>query len=258
MAKTKKKEVAPEKERSRNWRLVLYPDCEAHCLAVEKIQSGDYEYALILHDKDVKDDQPDDFDDLEEETSLGAIKKAHWHVVLKVKNPRYREAFAAELGVEMNYLRPADNINGAILYLIHRTPASAHRYQYDPDEVEGTLKDFLLTLLDKQQKTEAERVLEIVEYIDSIDAKVSFRKTLVWACKNGLYSDFRRLGIGITYLIQEHNDEYYAFQKACEEGRAYAMNQDNFVSYLQRSDSVDWVARCQIAEAHQLHPKVME
>lgn len=40
-----------EKYRARVHMLLLYPDCESHVKAIEKIKQS-YDYAMILHDKD--------------------------------------------------------------------------------------------------------------------------------------------------------------------------------------------------------------
>lgn len=56
---------------------------------------------------------------------------------------------------------------------------------------------------------EGEKVKTIVSMIDSAPGKLSYRSILLKACDNGLYGEFRRLGSGIKYLLDEHNEQFF-------------------------------------------------
>ena len=45
-----------QKFRDRKFCAVLYPEDETHVAAIEKLKSGGYNFAAILHDKDVYED----------------------------------------------------------------------------------------------------------------------------------------------------------------------------------------------------------
>ena len=45
--------------------------------------------------------------------------------------------------------------------------------------------------------------------ISSKQGKVTYTEIFVQACKAGLYADFRRMGSGVTALINDHNAEWY-------------------------------------------------
>lgn len=180
-----------EKVKKRNWCMLLYTDNESHIAAMETLEKGGYKYAAILHDSDV----------YEEGENKGQTKKEHWHVVLKFPQARYNTAIAKEIGIEDRFLEPCANLDKALLYLVHANAEEKH--QYSPEAVFGSLAPQLTKLL--QDDDEGIRVLEIVKTIDSMPGRASYRDTLVWACKNGLYGEFRRLGSGIKYLIDEHN-----------------------------------------------------
>ena len=91
--------------------------------ALKKIEAS-YDYACILHDKDVDED--------------GVIKKAHYHVVLRFPNQTWSSALAKELGIADNYLEKPRSFDNALMYLIHYNDSD--KYQYSIDDVKGTLK----------------------------------------------------------------------------------------------------------------------
>ena len=76
------------KFRDRKFVMVLYPEDASHAAAIEKMKAGGYNFAAILHDKDVtEDNQP---------------KKPHWHVVVRFKNACWNTAIAKDLGITPN------------------------------------------------------------------------------------------------------------------------------------------------------------
>lgn len=193
-----------EKIKKRNWTMLLYPEDDTHKNAVETLAAGGYKYVAILHDSDVWSEGES------EKYAAGEPKKEHWHVVLKFPQARYNTAIAKELGIKENYLEACANFDAACLYLVHANAEEKH--QYDPALLFGTLVSNVTKLL--QDDDEGTRVLEIVKNIDTNPGRASYRDVLVWACKNGLYGEFRRLGSGVKWLIDEHNEEYNtAFQK---------------------------------------------
>lgn len=184
-----------EKTKKRNWCMLLYPEDQTHVNAMETLEKGGYKYAAILHDSDTYEDGE----------HKGEVKKEHWHVVIKFPQARYNTAIAKELGIADNYLEPCANLDKALLYLVHANAEEKH--QYSPESVFGSLAPQLSKLL--QDDDEGMRVLEIVKQVDACPGRASYRDLLVWACKNGLYGEFRRLGAGVTALISEHNDDVY-------------------------------------------------
>ncbi len=182
-----------EKFRSRNFRLVLYPDCEAHVRAYEKMQASGTNYAMILHDRDPHPDNPDEF------------KKAHWHFVLKYKNAIWSSALAKDLGIEENYIMKCDNLDGALLYLVHQ--GLDDKAQYDITEVSGSLSTRLAFLL--ADDDESTRALNIYDIIRNSPGKVTYTEVFLKACKAGLYGDFRKMGVGVSYLISDKNADFY-------------------------------------------------
>lgn len=184
-----------EKIKSRCWVMVLYPDDPSHVECINRLNSSGYLFAGVLHNQDTWDEGEN------EEHEAGSPKKEHWHIVLRFQNPRWRDSIANELGIKPNYIEVCRDRDSALLYLVHE--GYNNKYQYSLEEVFGPLKDNLAKLLTDDD--EGSRVLTIVAMIDEMECPVTYRKVLIMACQNGLYGDFRRLGVGIKYLIDEHN-----------------------------------------------------
>lgn len=189
------------KWRDRKFLLVLYPDDPSHVDAVARLESSGTPFAGILHDKDVWADSDDDL----EGHIAGELKKPHWHFVVRFKQARWSTALAAELGIDDRYIRKCNAFEAALLYLIH--DGFPDKYQYDFTDVFGSLCPNLAKLLVADD--EGSRVLEIVRFIDETDGILTYRRLLIMACENGLYGDFRKLGSGAKWLLDEHNS-YYA------------------------------------------------
>lgn len=190
-----------EKVRSRAWCLVLYPEDDSHAACVDLLRKSGFAYALILHDKDTY------LEGESEGHEAGELKKPHWHIVLRLQNPRWRDALAKELGIAPNYLEPCRNRDSALLYLIH--DGYDDRYQYDVSEVQGPLALNLAKLL--VDDDEGQRVKTIIQLIDDIPGRVYYKDILLKACDSGLYGEFRRLGSGVKWLIEEHNAVFDVF-----------------------------------------------
>ena len=174
-----------EKYRSRVHMLLLYPDCEAHCKAVEKIKQS-YDYAMILHNRDYWTEQ----DEKENSEHVqGVLKKEHWHVVLRFNQAVWSTAICKELCIEHNYIENVKRFDNALQYLIHYNDSD--KAEYSIDEVQGNLKQKLIESINKVEKSEGEKVVELIEYIDRQDTKVSIKAFASYCAKNGYWSEFR-------------------------------------------------------------------
>lgn len=177
------------KFRSRVFCAVLYPEDTTHAAAIARLESGGYNFAGILHDKDVDQD--------------GNTKKPHWHLVIRFKNAVWNTAVAKELGIQLNYLEACKNVDGALCYLVHF--GNDDKFQYEYEQTFGPLRLKLATLL--ADTDEGTRALNILEIIEKSPGPIGYSEALKKVCAAGLYADFRRMGSFATCLIREHNDE---------------------------------------------------
>lgn len=185
----------PNKYRDRKFCAVLYPDDDSHREAIEKLKAGGYNFAAILHDKDVYKDGE----------HAGELKKPHWHIVLRFKNAVWNTAIAKELGITPNYLEACKDVDSSLLYLVHY--GNEEKAQYDYEEVFGPLKLKLATLL--ADTDEGTRALNIVEIVEKSPGPIGFSELIKKAVAAGLYADLRRMGTFAVGLVREHNYECY-------------------------------------------------
>lgn len=176
--------------RSCNFCLILYPDNFEHQIAFQTLQRGGYQYSGILHNQDTYDEEPD------------KLKKEHWHFVIVFPRQKDLSVLAKELGIEERFIECCRNRASAERYLMHLD--HPHKAQYSPEELFGPLAESVKVVCTTGE-TESEKVLSLLSLLDSLPRPCTYRKFLVSACDAGLYSQFRRLGGSIKYLLDEHN-----------------------------------------------------
>ena len=185
------------KYRSRTHMLLLYPENEEHRKAYEIIQKT-YDYASILHNKDVTED--------------GELKKEHWHIVLRFNQPRWSSAICKDLGIMENYIEEVKKFDNALQYLIHYN--DQNKAQYTIEEVQGTLKTKLIESINKIEKSEGEKVVELLEFITQREDSVTVTEFASYCAKNGYWAEFRRSGSIFCKILEEHNNNIYQQQKS--------------------------------------------
>ena len=176
--------------RDRKFCLLLYPDDETHVKALQILEQS-YDVAYILHNKDKTDE--------------GETKKHHWHVVVRVgQNAVWNTALASELGITSNYIQQTRNIDRALMYLIHYNDKD--KAQYDISEVKGNLVKKLKLALAKDDKTEHEKVQEILEvFQNNLGENIRFSDIVNFAMVKGYYEVVRRATPLFKMLVDEHN-----------------------------------------------------
>lgn len=181
-----------EKFESRKFRILLYPDDVTHSKALDYIERHFEKYIYILHDKDVEAD--------------GTPKKPHWHVIVEFPNSRYNTALAKQLGITSNYILRCNWINYASAYLLHVNNDDKHLY--DISECKGTLVGKLKDLLNKGIKSECDKVLDVLDFIEQLDTYCSYTSLIRYCCEVGIYDALRRGGSLICHCLDEHNAIY--------------------------------------------------
>lgn len=186
-----------KKFRSRSFMLLLYPDNEQHAQALDIIKKS-YDYASILHNKDYNED--------------GEFKKAHNHVLLRFNQAKWNTALANELGIDLNFIQEVKKFDNALQYLIHYNDKD--KAQYSVDEVSGPFRKKLVESINKIEKSEGEKVTELLTYITERPDYVSITEFAKFCAENGYWAEFRRSGSIFCKVIEEHN--YYIKEKQKE------------------------------------------
>ena len=181
-----------EKFRARNFNLVLYDEDETHKKALDYIQKN-YDYAMILHDKDI--------DDL-----TGEIKKPHYHIVIRFANAKWNTSLADDLGIAQNYIEESRSLKRSLLYLIHFY--DENKYQYELNEVDGSLKKRLEEIIRNGEKTENEKMQELIDFIDNSENEISIPQFIRYCVGIG-YTDVVRRDFNILMPILEEHNSYY-------------------------------------------------
>lgn len=185
-------------ERSINWALVLYPSEDpTHKLALDYIINNYQKYAYIKHDNDILD--------------TGELKKEHYHIIISFNNYRWRNAIAEELNITPNYLEKIRNLENSLKYLIHFN--NSDKYQYDVEDVQGTLKQKLIGYLNTTDKSESDKVIELLDFLESQKGYVRLSDFLRYVCSINMYDIYRRSASTFIRLLEEHNQRQAIKQK---------------------------------------------
>lgn len=188
-----------EKYRGRLHKLLLYPDNPSHADAMEKIAQS-YDYGAVLHNRDVWTEE----DEKRDATHVaGTYKKDHWHVILRFNQAVWSSAICKELGITSDFIQPVKRFESALQYLIHYNDTD--KAQYTTDEVFGTLQPKLKESINKIDKSEGEKVVELIQYIREYDGYLSITEFAGFCAENGYWAEFRRSGAIFCKIIEEHN-----------------------------------------------------
>lgn len=120
---------------------MLYPDFdENHRRFIKYVKAHEavYEYAYIRHDKDVYDKEVTDEDGTVH--PAGEPKKAHVHFLLWCKQRKRVQTLEKFFEGWVKHFEICNDVQSTLLYFVHDTPASMHKHQYDPSEIEGTAR----------------------------------------------------------------------------------------------------------------------
>ena len=196
MAKAKQGSVSSndgvKEVKARSFVGIWYPDDPSHVAALSHMIQN-YKCAYILHDKD--------------EDENGELKKPHWHVVFNIgsSSPRYASGMAKEFQIESNYIQTCKNLNGALRYLIHNDDPD--KYQYDIDDVKGDLKQRLKENMVNLEESEGERVVNLLDYIESRTEILTTQELSRYCAVNGYWDVFRRSGAIFLKCMEEQNEK---------------------------------------------------
>lgn len=140
--------------KSRNFTFIFYPDCPEH-IDLMNYYISHYKYVSILHDKDVDENVE--------------LKKAHYHFVVSFPNPRSLTGLKKEIAkFKVCHTEIVGCMESYIKYMIHDTPDSKDKYQYDSSELKGDLQIISRALSKSSEEQEVNGLSEILDIIDSM------------------------------------------------------------------------------------------
>lgn len=226
------------KYRSRLFVAVLYPEDPTHAECMKKLESNGYNFAAILHDKDLQKD--------EEET-----KKAHWHIIVRFKNAVWNTSVAKELGISPNYLEACKDQDSALLYLVHY--GKEDKYQYEYEEVFGPMKVKLGTLL--ADTDEGTRALNVLDIIEDHPGPIGYTELIRKAVAAGVYGDLIRMGTFAVGAMRQHND---AIERKYKYQEARALDIACQADFMRRRDSIPFSTEIDILTKNKLLPGHVE
>lgn len=136
----------------------LYPEDEEHMKILDYIKQY-FEYAYILHDKDIWEEDKVD-DDGVTLHKVGDKKKEHYHVILSFKNPRSVDKLRQELG--LNHLETC-NFYFYARYLTHKD--YPRKFQYDEKEIITNMELRIHNALKRDYNSQEQDTRILLDYI---------------------------------------------------------------------------------------------
>lgn len=130
-------------------------------------EKNNYEYATIIHDKDIRHN---------EETNEDEPVKEHRHFLVNTKNSKWNFKTLLEkfepIGLSNTMLQKVrKGWNNALSYLVHRTDGAIreNKHLYDLKEVEANF-DYIKTIdiIEEQVEEKKSRIDEVIEQINSL------------------------------------------------------------------------------------------
>lgn len=192
-----------QKERSRLWFVLLYPDNPDHVQALELIK-GNHLFVGILHDSDRWSGSDEVVDP---NHKAGELKKPHWHLVVKFNDAVWNTSLSKQWSLDTRWMKNCRSFKDGVFYLVHR--GFPDKFQYDPDLLFGPLRDDAIRILAGRRSDDTERIvslvregksnLEIIEECPSAYQKIVYINALRQSLKAEKFKDKWR-DLIVTYI----------------------------------------------------------
>lgn len=170
----------------------LYPEDPEHLEVLEYIKKY-FEYAYILHDKDV-------FDDETETHKVGDIKKPHYHVILNFKNARSIDKLKKELG--LNHIETC-NFYYYARYLIHKD--SPRKFQYSEKDIITNMELRIHNALKRDYNSQEQDTRILLDFIYSHQngSYITLKMLTDYAIQNDCLLDLKKNINFYRYFIDD-------------------------------------------------------
>lgn len=184
--------------RFRTFACELYPEDTEHLKILEYIKKY-YEYAYILHDKDVWDEDKVD-DDGVTIHKVGDLKKPHYHVILSFKNPRSIDKLKNELGLK--HLETC-NFYFYARYLIHKD--YPRKFQYTEQEIVTNMELRIHNALKRDYNSQEQdtRILLDFIYNQKNQSYLTLKQLTDYAMENDCLLDLKKNINFYRYFIDD-------------------------------------------------------
>lgn len=184
--------------RFRTFACELYPEDAEHLKILEYIKKY-YEYAYILHNKDVWEEDRVDDDGITIH-KVGDLKKPHYHVVLSFKNPRSLDKLKNELGLK--HLETC-NFYFYIRYLTHKD--YPRKFQYLEEEIITNMELRVHNALKRDYNSQEQDTRILLEYIYSQrnQSYLTLKQLTDYAMENDCLLDLKRNINFYRYFIDD-------------------------------------------------------
>lgn len=165
----------------------LYPEDETHLKILDEIKAY-YEYAYILHDKDIWEEEVVDDDGITIHNP-GDKKKPHYHVILNFKNPRSLDKIKNELGLK--HLETC-NFYFYCRYLIHKD--NPHKYQYREEDIVTNMDLRIHNALKRDYNSQEQDTRILLDYIFSQRSQsyLTLKQVIEYAMQNDCLLDLKK------------------------------------------------------------------
>lgn len=185
--------------RSRTFALELYPEDKTHVEKLEYIKKY-FEYAYILHNKDIWENDEINEDTGEIKHKKGEKKKEHWHVIIAFKNPRSIDSIKKEL--ELKHIETC-NFYAYSRYLIHKD--QPQKYQYSKDEIITNMQLRIGNTLKKDYNSQEQDSRILLDHIFEQQGKIlTFKMLVEYAIQNDCLTELKKN----TYFYKSFCDDF--------------------------------------------------
>lgn len=174
------------KKNSRNYEIILYSEVEVNRIVNLCLLNG-FDYAFILHDKDLKED-------------LTEYKKIHYHFQIYMYNQKTISALSKLLDVKENYIQYIRDKKSAIRYLCHADNNEKAKYEIFEIKSNMDLAPYFNNLI-SNETIELEIIIDYINRPKLISKIDLFHYVL----DNNIWSTYRRNYSIISDYISEHN-----------------------------------------------------
>lgn len=176
--------------RSRNFTIVLYPEDETHIKALKTIEKQ-FNYAYILHDKDIWEKDQINEKTGQMEHKKGDKKKEHYHVLITFENARSEKTIQEIIENEKIHIEKSSFYEMA-RYLIHLD--NPNKYQYKIQDIKTNIYKRIENALKREVDKEEEKAHILLEYIfDNTNQSIlTFKQLTQYAIDNNCLGELMK------------------------------------------------------------------